>query len=172
MHICAYEKNPHCQHLVSRAAASWISCRLLEVTPSQVGLRSVRRRRQISDELLLFDPQLSLSTAYKLFFIFHDVSWFMQPFIQCLYKKTLHLPLRLPHGSPPSPWKTCKILLKLGCRQASSPNQKFWEQSHCWKCNIGVTASPKEQSLTNTSWIWETPVRQGRGPRTHQITKA
>ena len=121
---------------------------------------------------LLFDPQLFLSTAYKLFLIFNDVSWFMQPFIQCLDTKTLHLPLRLPHGSPPSPWKTCKILLKLRCRQASSPNQKFWEQSHCWKCNIGVTASPKEQSLTNTSWIWETPVRQGRGPRTHQITKA
>ena len=111
------------------------------------------------------------STAYKLFLIFNDVSWFMQPFIQCLDTKTLHLPLCLPHGSPPSPWKTCKILLKLGCRQASSPNQKFWEQSHCWKCNIGVTASLKEQSLTNTSWIWETPVRQGRSPMTHQITK-
>ena len=36
-----------------------------------------------------------------------------------------------------------KILLKLGCRQALSPYQKFWEQSHCWKCNFGVMPSPK-----------------------------
>ena len=40
--ICAYKKNPHCHHLVSIiAGASRFSCRLLEVRPSQFGLKSV-----------------------------------------------------------------------------------------------------------------------------------
>ena len=46
----------------------------------------------------------------------------------------------------PSPWKACKILIKLGSRQASIPYQTFWEQSLCCKCNFGVTASPPKKS--------------------------
>ena len=49
------------------AAASRISCRLLEVAPWQVFLKSVRRRRQISDELLLFDRAHICHIYHKLY---------------------------------------------------------------------------------------------------------
>ena len=102
--ICAYKKNPHCHHLVSIiAGASRFSCRLLEVRPSQFGLKSVPGVSAVTSCSSLIHSFPCLSSAYKLFLIFNDVSWLMQPFIQCLDTKTLHLPLRLPHESLPSP---------------------------------------------------------------------
>ena len=71
-------------HLVS--SSSWPPVGSVEVTPLKVGLKSFRPRRQISDVLLLFEPQISLSLAYKLFLIFNHVGWFMKPFIQLYYK--------------------------------------------------------------------------------------
>ena len=100
---------------------------------------------------LLFDPQLSRSTAYKLFLIFNDVSWFMQPFIQCLDTKTLHLPLLLPHGRPPSPWKACKILLNWDVDKLRHHIKSFENNPIVGNAILASRkAELKEQSLTKT----------------------